>query len=245
MEQIKIVDLASVDVAKLPIEVSTDEKYNVVGDEGPSFAKVYLNVAGDYKSNGIFLKLSQCRMKHDENGVPKIIDYKPQWNKITLPLQFNYAAKEQWLNLLAIQERIESMVKSWGGDYANIAVKRLFKVYDNVNYNTLYMKWPTHYDELGMLVGKSVSCRVDGNDGELNAVKFGEQVLPATFDIYAELRLYMMRQHTGAPITVGYYFDLKSLDCQRDPTYTPQAKIPPGVKMPPKLQNRPNPYDQK
>ena len=76
----------------------------------------------------------------------------------------------------------------------------------------------------------------------ISSCRFGQAVLPAKFDIYANLRVYVQDVGGDGSVTVGFYFDIKSLDCVRDPLYIPQARCPPGVPLPHKIESRPHPY---
>lgn len=204
-----------------------------------AFAKTYLNMASDQDSDGLYVKLSGCRVAEG-----KRFDFKPNWNRISFPLRLRAEDSGQWSQLLLLQDFITETIRSWGGDFAKVEIKPLFKTDVPQQQVTLYVKWPALYDEHGDLVGKTLECKIDGVMGEMNAFKFDRMALPATFDMYALLRVWIMRSNDGK-ITAGLYLEPKSFDCHRDPVYIPQAKIPPGVPMPPKEISKPHPYAHK
>lgn len=82
-------------------------------------------------------------------------------------MAFTYSKRQQWDNLELLHNRVADSIKSLG--HENVKVNPIFKSFQDVTYNTLYLKWATGYDDLSMNVGKDLPCRVDGKDGKLNA----------------------------------------------------------------------------
>jgi hypothetical protein len=206
------------------------------GAGGTSFAKVYLNMRGEEDGDGLFVKLNGLRMADD-----KQIDYNNNWKKISMPLCFRAAGWKQYEVLDELQDHLNAAIRNLGPEYAHVECKGLFKSYENKLYNKLYIKWPALVDDLGLLVGKKLACTVDGVEGEVNAVEFGQMVLPATVDMYALLKLWVSKDETGS-IKAGLYLEPKLLECKRDPFLVPQSKIPPGTPLPPKEVFKPHPY---
>jgi hypothetical protein len=236
---------------KILIDINNTENFGQVANDiqisvgrfsevgNTSFAKVYLNMRGEQDTEGLLVKLTGMRLVED-----KSIDYNNNWKKITLPLTFVPTAWRQFDLLEDLQHYLETALRNISQEYANAEFKDLFKSYDNKLYNKLYIKWPGLVDNLGLLVGKKLSCTVDGVEGEVNAVEFGDMVLPATIDMYALLRFWVSKDASGT-IKVGFYLEPKKLECKRDPFLIPQAKIPPGIPLPPKEVFKPHPYGKK
>lgn len=238
-----LIDIASGEQLKettLPKIQFSAGRFSSKDDGEVAFAKTYLNLAGDDDSDGLYLKMSGCRVADGKN-----LDFKLNWGKISFPLRLKPESSAQWSQLLLLQDYITETIRSWGGEYSHVDMKPLFKTTDVSQHNvTMYVKWPALQNEQGDLVGKLLECKIDGVMGEVNAVTFDRSVLPATFDMYALLRVWIMRNGSGK-ITAGLYLEPKLFDCKRDPLYIPQAKIPPGVPMVPKEVARSHPYGVK